>query len=216
MADEETKIQVPELAGVSESVLNIGVINTLTPQLEVLQNGLIDSNEQILPPPVICGRCNKPKGEGENDCNCGRPVIYGDDILKKSDEYINSCQDEEVEQEKREGFVTYKIKAKLPTKGGLARYLGVNRDTLYEWAKLHPEFSDIMEQIGAEQEDRLINNGLSGDYNPTISKVLLTKHGYREGIEQTGDGGTPLNNNIADAINKVYGTASPVEPPKNS
>ncbi len=37
-----------------------------------------------------------------------------------------------------------------------------------------------------------MNNGLSGDYNPTIAKVLLTKHGYREGIEATGKDGEKL------------------------
>ena len=62
---------------------------------------------------------------------------------------------------------------------------------LWSWAKNSfftlsgHEFSAIIEQLQAEQEDRLINNGLSGNYNPTIAKVLLTKHGYREGVDQT-------------------------------
>ena len=41
-----------------------------------------------------------------------------------------------------------------------------------------------MESLGAEQEDRLINNGLSGDYTSPISKLLLSKHGYSEKVEQ--------------------------------
>lgn len=113
----------------------------------------------------------------------GRPTLFTPEMLKKAGEYIDSCQDEEVENEVREGFTTYKTKVKLPTRGGMARALGVSRDTLYEWAKVHPTFSDIMEDLGAEQEDRLINSGLSGDYNPTISKVILTKHGYRDSVE---------------------------------
>lgn len=112
-----------------------------------------------------------------------RPTEYNEEIITKAKEYIALCQDEEIERESKQGNTVYKLKAKLPTKGGLASYLDVNRDTLYDWSQKYPEFSDIMEEIGAEQEDRLINNGLSGDYNPTIAKVLLTKHGYRDAQE---------------------------------
>jgi hypothetical protein len=117
----------------------------------------------------------------------GRPTDYNEEILNKTEEYLNICQDEERQllkmQNEDRGYETYenKLVVKLPTVGGLARYLGVSRDTIYEWKKLHQEFSDIIEQIMAEQEDRLINKGMSGDYNPTIAKVLLSKHGYREG-----------------------------------
>lgn len=119
----------------------------------------------------------------------GRPPTYSEEILIKAKEYLDSCIDEEKQvvkqsSEKYEMFDN-KLKVKIPTKGGLAVHLGVSRETLYAWAKEYPEFSDIMEQMGAIQEERLINNGLSGDYNSTISKVLLTKHGYREGIDQT-------------------------------
>lgn len=121
-----------------------------------------------------------------------RPTIYNEDILKKAQEYLNSCEDEEIEQEKKEGWITYKTKAKLPTIEGMAGYLGINKDTIYEWCKVHEEFSDLIESLRNEQADKLINNGLSGSYNSTIAKVLLTKHGYREGLEQTGKDGDKL------------------------
>lgn len=115
----------------------------------------------------------------------GRPPIYSQEILDKAWEYIDICEDDEIQQTigmsaKGTELFKNKVIVKLPTKGGLARYLGVNRDTLYQWSKDHPEFSDIMESLGAKQEDELINKGLSGDYNPTIAKVLLTKHGYHD------------------------------------
>lgn len=146
----------------------------------------------------------------------GRPTTYSEEMLIKAREYIEQCQDVEVEEDLETqghgGAPKRKNKAvvRLPTKGGLARYLGVSRDTLYEWSSAHDEFSDIMETLGAEQEDRLINNGLSGDYNPTIAKVLLTKHGYadKQEIDHT-TGGEKIDNSSAiteltQKLNELY------------
>lgn len=114
----------------------------------------------------------------------GRPTEYNPNILKEAEEYLDSCVDDE-EEKGTEDKPILSFRVKLPTIGGLARHLGVARSTLYEWKATYPEFSDIIEQLSAEQEDRLINEGLAGNYNPTISKVILTKHGYREGIDAT-------------------------------
>lgn len=124
----------------------------------------------------------------------GRPTLYSEDMLVKANEYLDSCYDDDneeneetLEEQPHGGALKRERKPELivriPTKGGLARYLGVSRDTLYEWSTQHEDFSDIMEWLGSEQEDRLINNGLSGSYNPTIAKLLLAKHGYSEKIE---------------------------------
>lgn len=59
-----------------------------------------------------------------------------------------------------------------------------------------------MERLGSEQEERLINNGLGGQYNPTIAKVLLTKHGYTDKVDVTSKDEklpTPIFGNIPDA-----------------
>lgn len=110
----------------------------------------------------------------------GRPLEYGESILEKAWEYIAMCKDTQGNEEN--GF---KPIVRFPNKGGLAVHLGVRRETLYDWAKKYEEFSNIMEEIGAIQESRLLENGLAGIYNSTITKVILTKHGYREGIDTT-------------------------------
>ena len=110
----------------------------------------------------------------------GRPLEYSQEYIDNARVYLDSCIDTFADKES-----DIKASVKIPTKGGLAVHLGVARETLYDWSRKYPEFSDIMEQLGAIQEERLINNGLSGSYNSTIAKVLLTKHGYREGIDQT-------------------------------
>lgn len=112
----------------------------------------------------------------------GRPPIYGLEVIEKANEYLTICKD--TEEDKENGV---KKKVRLPSIGGMAVYIGVRRETLHAWDKEHEEFSNILEQLRSIQEDRLINNGLSGDYAPTITKVILTKHGYREGIDNTSN-----------------------------
>ncbi len=121
----------------------------------------------------------------------GHPTDFSKDMMKKAKAYLASCKDKRVFKRVGRRYVSG-LDVRIPTRGGMAVALGVARDTLYEWAKVHKEFSDIMEELGSIQEGRLIENGLSGDYNSTIAKVLLTKHGYREGIEATGADGKDL------------------------
>ena len=66
---------------------------------------------------------------------------------------------------------------------GLANYIGVTKQTLYNWEKQNAEFAELKDMILQLQEERLVNNGLSGDYNSVIDKVILTKHGYRDVVE---------------------------------
>lgn len=143
------------------------------------------------------------------DLVMARPTMYNEEILKSAEEYLLSCEDEEVEKGTDEKPI-YSIKVKLPTKGGLARYLGVSRDTLYDWSSKYPEFSDIMEELSAEQEDKLINNGLSGDYNPTIAKVLLTKHGYSDKQEtDITTGGEKISVNLLNFNGNTDNSSQP-------
>lgn len=117
----------------------------------------------------------------------GRPTDYNQEILSESKKYIDSCADEmeQLVSGESEKFTKYenRLKVKLPTIEGLALYLKVHRDTIYEWEKEHPEFSDIIGELRSKQAESLINNGLSGAYNPTIAKVLLAKHGYKDATD---------------------------------
>lgn len=78
----------------------------------------------------------------------------------------------------------------VPSIAGLACYLGKSRSRVYEYSEQNAEFKDILEGILAMQENRLINKGLQGEFNSTIAKLMLTKHGYSDKQELTGkDGG---------------------------
>lgn len=117
----------------------------------------------------------------------GRPTIYGEDIITKTKAYIDSCEDEQYQLIKTDGdkSTTWenKVRVNLPSIEGLALELGINRETIYAWEKEKLEFSNILGKLREKQAKMLIKNGLSGDYNPTIAKLLLAKHGYRETID---------------------------------
>lgn len=144
----------------------------------------------------------------------GRPTDYSKETIEKTRQYIDSCEDIEEQQLtglSLKGTELYKnkLKVNIPTIEGLAFYLKVHKDTIYEWRKVYSEFSDLIGELLAKQARELISKGLSGDYNPTIAKVLLTKHGYREGIEQTGSDGKDLIptasvKEITEKINEIY------------
>ena len=71
--------------------------------------------------------------------------------------------------------------AKMPTIEDYAVYLGVHVSTLKNWADRIIEFGLALDKMKAIQRTFLINNGLSGRYNSTISKLLLgTNHGLIE------------------------------------
>ena len=123
----------------------------------------------------------------------GRPTDYhGEETIAKVRDYIASCIDEEREIMNADKLTT-RLKVKLPSIEGLAVYLDVTRETIYEWRKVHPEFSYIIGRLLATQAERLLSNGLSGDYNSTITKLILTKHQYHDRVDtDITSGGDPI------------------------
>ena len=119
----------------------------------------------------------------------GRPTEYDSTYVDKAKEYLTSCIDVQVDEKT--------LKVKLPTIEWLALYLWINRDTVYDWKGKYAEFSDIIATVLHKQAEWLINNGLSWAYNPTIAKVLLTKHWYTDKIE-TDNRNNNLNTDTHD------------------
>lgn len=129
----------------------------------------------------------------------GRPTDYNDQILSSAWHYLESCEDAEeqiITGQSEKGFTTFgnKVTVKLPSIEGLALFIGIHKDTVYEWEKIHPEFSDVINVLRNKQVERLINKGLSGDYNANIAKLLLSKHGYTEKqqLEHSTDPDAPV------------------------
>lgn len=122
----------------------------------------------------------------------GRPSKYDPAFIHKAQDYLDDCQDTEDEFHKTRGEKSDSydriVEVNLPTIEGFALYLGVNKTTLYEWEKIHPDFSNALDKIRIEQHKRLVNHGLAGDYNPVITKlILMNNHGMKERSDLTSD-----------------------------
>jgi hypothetical protein len=122
--------------------------------------------------------------------------------IKKVDDYLEECQDHDYEYQKTYGDKSNsyeeKTKVKLPTIEGFAAYIGITRKTLYNWAKENGKFADALEKIKNEQLARLINRGLEGTYNNTITKLILShNHGMKERIDNTTDD-EPITSSFSD------------------
>lgn len=114
----------------------------------------------------------------------GRPTNCTKDVMDATRYYLGFCRDEQYRILKSDGKASTswdnKWRVFFPSIAGLARYLRVARNTIRQWREKNPEFDALCEDILAEQESRLLSNGLSGDYNPQIAKMILTKHGYSD------------------------------------
>ena len=120
----------------------------------------------------------------------GRPTKYNDQTIPITLDYLNNF--------KEYGDM-------VPSVAGLADYLEVCRETLYEWARHEDksEFSDILKRILTRQEKTLFNGGLSGDFNSNIAKLALGKHGYSDKQELAGKDGGPLEVQFTDVLREI-------------
>lgn len=109
----------------------------------------------------------------------GRPTRLNADVLKQANEYISFFLMTEVEREAI-GDKRKNIFEVVPSVAGLAIYLNIARSTLQLWEKSGNDFSGTLDRLKAVQEVLLVNGGLKGDLNSTITKLMLTNHGYSD------------------------------------
>lgn len=100
----------------------------------------------------------------------GRPTKRSAEMRDLAEHYLDNFDQEEYGDA-------------VPSAAALSLVLGISRSTLYEWADVDSEFRDILARINAKQERVCINKSLTGDYNATIAKLLLGKHGYHDKVD---------------------------------
>lgn len=101
----------------------------------------------------------------------GRPTKYDPAFCNRVDDYLKTATKENMHLPKIESF---------------AILLDVSKNTMYEWAKIYPDFQDALDKIMKAQAERLIDDGIYGgkEINSTIVKLLLqNNHGMKERSE---------------------------------
>lgn len=102
----------------------------------------------------------------------GRPSKYTPKLIKAAQAYVDGMWEE--------------TGSPVPSVVGLCIAIGISKALAYQWAK-DPEkaaFLDILTRVEELQEAKLIAGGLTGGFNPAITKMMMTKHGYSDKIEQ--------------------------------
>lgn len=110
----------------------------------------------------------------------GAPTKYNEDMLESTKTYIDGA---------------YEISGEvIPTIAGLSLFLELCEDTLHVWKNEDgkEDFSLLIKKLKAKQKSILIAKGLLGDFNSTIAKLILHKHGYSEKKEVSGPGEGPI------------------------
>lgn len=95
----------------------------------------------------------------------GRKTLYSEEMLTLANAYID--QFTEMDQV-------------VPTAAGMALSLDVSKRVLYDWAEKHEAFLHTLDRLNEKQEALLVNKGITGEFNSTITKLMLANHDYAE------------------------------------
>jgi len=97
----------------------------------------------------------------------GRPSKHTPELLIKAHEYADGWE---------------ALGKKLPSIVGLAVHCEISKQRVYEWLKDDDkeEFRDIVARVEAMQELTLVDNGLDKTFDSSITKLMLSKHGYSD------------------------------------
>jgi hypothetical protein len=94
----------------------------------------------------------------------------------------------------------------VPSVEGLSYFLNVSRKTIYNWADSDDEILHTLDRLKTKQAKMLLSGGLSNAMNPTITKLMLSNHGYSEKIDSVSSDGS-----MSPKASNVVVTASDVE-----
>jgi hypothetical protein len=136
----------------------------------------------------------------------GRPTKYRKSFCKQIIKYftVDPTRKIEVKYTNRKGekwSKTEEVANPLVFLSNFAAKIGVCHDTVLEWCKVHPEFSEAYARAKELQKQHLIECGLLGLFNSHFAiftgKNIADMVDKRE-VEVGGPGGKPIPVNIVD------------------
>ena len=98
-----------------------------------------------------------------------RPTNYNEEVLQATRDYVDA-------------YANGQGNRSVPTIVELSRLIKRSKSTVYEWIghSDKAEFADLVSQIEDLQHEVLVDGGLAGGFNPAVTKMMLTKHGYSD------------------------------------
>lgn len=119
----------------------------------------------------------------------GRPTKYKEEYCKQIIEFFNRPLWEKkkisILDRGRMVLKDVEVPCQLPTIERFALNLGVHKDTVYEWAKEHKNFSDALCVAKQAQQEILIQHGLNGHYKEGFAKfVAVNFTDMKEKVQQ--------------------------------
>jgi len=103
----------------------------------------------------------------------GRPTTYTPEVVEQAWAYTRGGWEKEFNHA-------------VPSVVGLCIAIKRSKTSIYDWSKEDGnEFADILKEIHTNQELVVFGRSLTGDYNSTMAKLMLTKHGYSDKQDTT-------------------------------
>jgi len=115
-----------------------------------------------------------------------------------------------VEKQDKDGNVTTameRVANPPPSMFRLAKFIGVNRSTVYYWMDSDNEFSDLVKGLLKDSySEALQENAMMGKYNCSFA-IFAAKNrlGWKDKSEITGADNKPLIPDLSVTLNKIYG-----------
>ncbi len=148
-------------------------------------------------PTVVLGAESKPRR--------GRPTAYHPGLCEEILEFFDVEYTREIEishtNSKGETWTESKTIANhVPQVMEFSRKIGVCRDTIYEWAKQHPEFSDALTRAQEMGESMTVSNAMMGFYNPNFTQLVMkNRYGWKDKKDLDVPGGLKVTIDSSDA-----------------
>ena len=119
----------------------------------------------------------------------GRPSKYKPEFCEMMIDYFN--REDYIVREKQVATASGRkvtmdsVEASdYPSFYGFAAFIRVNIDTLHEWKKVHPDFSDAYAECKAIQARLILTHAMNGNYNASFAKfMLINNFGMKDKIE---------------------------------